>query len=547
MMNKKIIKSLLVCGILCNVACSSNEGKNVKDGTYQASAEGYNGEIQVSVTFESGNITNIEIDSENETDIISDAAIKNVTKYIKQEQSVNVDVQTGATVTSQGIIDAVKETIQEAHGDVNEWNEDATGKHSTKEVDKESDVVIVGGGISGIIATLRLQQLGVNCILVEKSDTLGGIMRYGGNYTQLYVESSEDTKELSSATLPSLITDNLQDTVTWQIEDLGIIFNETEDDDITLTEYAKENTNIGELLATEVEVSGAEILTETYALGLEKDDSTVTGITAMNKDGEIYHISADHIIIATGNNDSTFYSYNTGDMNTILTEEGYDVTSTYSDKQYNLALKVYDSTSVDTYYASRSVMDDGLVLVDSEGNRYVNECEERLELNNIVKEDSYLVMNASTYKKWMQKIQESSCLDEDAYEELEGIYVVDTLEELSDSTGISYKNLLETIEKYNECSMNEEIDAYGREDKGNIDPDEEIYCVKLSSVTLETNGGISVDDNLNIIDSQTNTSVENVYAIGSATNHTSTLEGEENTWAFVSGKVIADKIGALYE
>ncbi len=545
MMNKKIFKLLVVFGVLCNVGCSSKDDKNVKNGTFQGTGAGYNGDIQVSVTFESGSITDITIDSSNETAVISDAAIKNVPKYIIQEQSVNVDVQTGATVTSKGILSAVKEAIKEAHGDVSEWNKDTIGNHPTKEVEKECDVVIVGGGISGITATLRLQQLGVDCVLVEKSDTLGGIVRYGGNYTQLYVEPSEETYDLSSDIYPSVITDNLQDTVTWQIDDLGIQFNEVEEDGIVVNEYAKNNTNIGELLATEVEVSGAEILTSTYALDIEKDGSTITGIQAMNKDGEIYHISGDHIIIATGGNISSFYEYDVGDMDTILSDQGYEVTSIDSDTMNRISLQVDEDTYIDTYYADQSVMNDGLILVDSNGNRYVNEDSSRNELNQTVVEDSYLIMNTSTSKKWIKKIKESTYLELE--DELESIFVGETLQDISDSTGISYENLVNTINTYNECSENKTFDEYGREDKGIIDLEGEFYCVKLSSVPMEIKGCISIDENMNVIDSNTKTSESNVYVIGSAASIDAREEGVGNTWAFVSGKVVADQIGALYE
>lgn len=62
-----------------------------------------------------------------------------------------------------------------------------------------------------MVTTLRLQQLGYQCVLIEKSDRLGGIMKYGGNYSQLYVD-----EDATFTNTNDLIQDHLLDTVTWQ-------------------------------------------------------------------------------------------------------------------------------------------------------------------------------------------------------------------------------------------------------------------------------------------------------------------------------------------
>ncbi len=537
MMNQKFIKYVLIGGMLCNYACADSQNKNIKDGTYEGSATGYYRDIQVSVTFDNGNITEITVTPDSDTDIMTAAAVKTVTNNIKKEQSINVDVQTGATTTSNAIIDAVKETITQAHGDVNEWNEDTTGKHISKEIEKTSDVVIVGGGLSGMTTALRLQQLGVQCILVEKSDTLGGITRYGGNYTQLYEEVDVDAEEDSLS--------DFEKTIQWQKKDLGVVFSKDMlSETNNLTEYATENTNIGELLATEVEVSGAEILTQTCVYALVNNEA---GIIAMNENGEIYHINADYIVIASGSDNHTLYSYNTGDMNQIFEDAGYLVIEQEDTLQTKIALQVGENTYVDTYYSNQSVMDHGLILVDAEGNRIVNEESTRTNINDMITTPSYLIMNGSTYKKWIQKIKESSYLSEESFEELTDITSGTNLEELLSNVDASFDNLKETIETYNVCSENEQEDSFGRGDKGYLDTEDEIVCVKLSNATYDTNGGIVIDENLNVIEKDTNQSISNIFVVGSAANVSKSEEGSGNTWAFVSGKTVADQIGKVYE
>ncbi len=537
MMNHKITKYLLIGTMLCNYACTNSESKNIKDGTFVGSAIGFYGNMQVSVTFEGGNIVDMSVIADSTTDVLTTAAIKTVTNNIQKEQSINVDVQTGATTTSDAVIESVKDAIQQAHGDVNEWNEDATGKHLSKEIDKSADVVIIGGGLSGMTTALRLQQLGVQCILVEKSDSLGGITRYGGNYTQLYEEVDVDAEE-------DELTE-FEKTIQWQKKDLGIVFSkEFVFGTSNITEYATENGNVGELLATETEVSGAEILTETCAYALESDAS---GITAMNTNGEIYHIQSDYIVIASGSQNQTLYSYNTGDMNTLFEEAGYQVEKQDDTLETKIALQIDENTFVDTYYASKSVMNHGLILVDSEGNRIVNEESSRTNINDSITTSSYWIMNVSTYKKWLQKLKESSYLSDESFEELVDVTSGSNLKELLSNTEVSFEHLEETIDTYNTSVENELEDAFGRLDNGYLDVKNELVCVKLSNATYDTNGGIVIDENQNVIKKDINESISNIFVVGSAANVLKSEEGSGNTWAFVSGKIVADQIGAMYE
>jgi uncharacterized protein with FMN-binding domain len=100
-----------------------------KAGVYTAEAAGYGGFIKVSVTFSEEEITRITIVSHKET-ITANAndperdekeeniipkvqeALAEIPPRIVAAQSANVDVVSGATATSQGIIIAVKRCIK---------------------------------------------------------------------------------------------------------------------------------------------------------------------------------------------------------------------------------------------------------------------------------------------------------------------------------------------------------------------------------------------------------------------------------------------------
>ena len=85
----------------------------VPDGTYEGVGEGLFGPIKVAVTVESGKITEIKVLSHEESDGIADPAFKGVPKSIIETQNLDVDTVAGATFTSEGIIDAVKDALKE--------------------------------------------------------------------------------------------------------------------------------------------------------------------------------------------------------------------------------------------------------------------------------------------------------------------------------------------------------------------------------------------------------------------------------------------------
>lgn len=517
-------------------ACQNKSEKNIKDGTYTAEVEGYQSSLTVKVTFSNGSITSVEVVDSNETKTWADSALHYIPKYIHDEQSLNVDTITGATVTSNAIISAVEKTIKDAHGDVGEWKANEKVEHKQKEVEKNCDVVVAGGGLSGMVTTLRLQQLGYQCVLVEKSDRLGGIMKYGGNYSQLYVD-----EDATFTNTNDLIQDHLLDTVTWQKKDLGVQFSDeylssSQYDTGVLKEYAPENSNIGELLEKETEVSGAEVLLNTCVTGLKKDGENVNGVSAIDSDGKIYHIQSKYVVIASGSaiedSSEAVNPYNEGDLYTIFKNDGYQV-SRIEPMVSNLCVSLSDQY-IDTYYADQKMKEKEILLVDQDG-KWIDLAQSREDLSSALKGDSYLMMNASVYKKWKAAILESGTFDSEHIKQLEEdenecFSSAEDLQTLCNMNGISYEGVVDSIAQHN-MVMREEQSFDG-----------DVYCVKLCCGIVDVTGGICVDTSLHPVKTGSDTSLDSVYVIGSAADYLNTQEGISNTWAFVSGKWIADDI-----
>ena len=81
------------------------------DGTYDATVDGHNGPLSVQVIVEEGVITSVEVTEHEETEGLADPALENITANIVTRNGTDVDVVSGATVTSEAIISAVEKAL----------------------------------------------------------------------------------------------------------------------------------------------------------------------------------------------------------------------------------------------------------------------------------------------------------------------------------------------------------------------------------------------------------------------------------------------------
>ena len=84
------------------------------DGTYSATVDGQDGPMEVEVEIAEGKIANVTIVSNNETESVASGALSSLPETIVAENSVNVDIVSGATLTSNRILDAVTDCLNQA-------------------------------------------------------------------------------------------------------------------------------------------------------------------------------------------------------------------------------------------------------------------------------------------------------------------------------------------------------------------------------------------------------------------------------------------------
>ena len=592
--NTSIAFILGVSLIGCAPKKESATTHTVNDGNYTGIGTGYNGYVTVSASFRNGVLTNVIITDQQETKAVSDAALTKIPEYVISEQSLNVDVSTGATQTSKAVIEAIGNAITAANGNVDEWKTDCTGKNKEKTIQEDTDVTVVGGGAAGIATVLRLQEMGYTTSLIEKDSEIGGSLRYYANSGQIVAGSTklnlfdidpseplaEDiaaySNQTNNAALTQILEDNIGETVDWQSKILGITFDKKTGyiptDGLALNSvmlYDESSGEIDELLQKEVKVSGASVHTNAGIIGLRYDEEgKVIGVRAKKSNGDIIETTSKYVVLATGtaagnlnmipdrdhNSNYLGLTTNTGDALALAkdTEHPYQIEDGSVIYNY-LGYSVRDIT-LDTYLATKSILSKGVALVNNTGDRFIDETEPYNQISDAIHNQnnatSYLVMNEEVYQEWKKKLLSTATITKSEEKYLESMYGIvpfsgETLSEAAVSADLDAQKLLETISFHNL-----EIDASSTNTMGKIDPEKTTCIIPLNKYRYETTGGLKVDNHLNLLDGN-GLAQPNVFAVGSVAGN---VFGEKMpggaglAWAFVSGKYVADEIvNALQE
>ena len=109
-MNKPKVFIVLAVAVLMVISAGCKAG-TWKDGTVHGSGTGHNGPIKVQVDIKKGKISGVKAVEHEETPGIGDSAMEELSGKIIAAQSTKVDAVAGATVTSEGFLQAVDEAL----------------------------------------------------------------------------------------------------------------------------------------------------------------------------------------------------------------------------------------------------------------------------------------------------------------------------------------------------------------------------------------------------------------------------------------------------
>ena len=593
-----LVLAMVLCMAAYGAAPVQAENANLfTPGTYTGVGAGKNGDITVEVTFSAEKIERITVVSHSETPSLSDAAIANIPTQIVESQSLGVDAVSGATYTSNGIVDAVADAVKQAGGDVEALKnvQIAAGEHVEEEL--TTDVVVVGGGGAGMSAAVRLAELGQQVILFEKASFLGGAISVsGGNQvimgSQLQADNGVEDDSVESMVadfqanganknneeILTLFAENVGAATDWLVASCGIEF---EPGLHQLGEYSHNRelaytgggAGFAERMRKAVERSGATVYLSTKVESLLVEDGAVVGVKAVSTDGtKEYTVHAANVVLATGgygNNKDML----TDEMKSALyygpatsTGDGIRMAEAVNAQTANMEYgKRYpNGIEVDTGIAKSTIAGNivgwtmSAILVNADGNRVVNEkASNRTILEEELQQPGgmlYLLLDSETFEVWKTKLAPAGISEGDIekYLAANGTTPVfahgETLEEAAAAAGVNAENLAATVEKYNSFVEKGEDADFGRNAsyltmKIGAGP---YYLIEQKPRFATTMGGLVVNTNMQVLN-QEGSAISGLYAAGETCGQVmgdDSPSGANNAWAITSGKLAADAIAA---
>lgn len=601
---KKYLSLILVLAmVLCMAAygaapAQATQAGTYTPGTYTGVGAGKNGDITVEVTFSTEKIESIRIVSHTETPSLSDAAIEQIPAKIVESQSLGVDAVSGATYTSNGIVEAVADAVKQAGGDVEALKnvQIASGEHTEEEL--TTDVVVVGGGGAGMSAAVRLAELGQQVILFEKASFLGGAISVsGGNQvimgSQLQADNGVEDDSVESMVadfeangadknneeILTLFAENVGAATDWLVASCGIEFDAGlhqlgEYSHNRELAYTGGGAGFAERMRKAVERSGAAVYLSTKVESLLVEDGAVVGVKAVSTDGtKEYTVHAANVVLATGgygnNKDmltdemkSALYygpSTSTGDGIRMAEAVNAQTANMEYGKRYPNGIEVDTGIAKSTIAGNIVGWTMSAILVNADGNRVVNEkASNRTILEEELQQPGgilYLLLDSETFEVWKTKLAPAGISEGDIEKYLAANGTTtpvfahgETLEEAAAAAGVNAENLAATVEKYNSFVEKGEDADFGRNAsyltmKIGAGP---YYLIEQKPRFATTMGGLVVNTNMQVLN-QEGSAISGLYAAGETCGQVmgdDSPSGANNAWAITSGKLAADAIAA---
>lgn len=555
---KRFLSVLLSIMMVC--LCIPAMAATYTAGTYTAETNGNNGPVKVEVDFSDDAITAVRVTEHAETAGISDAPIERIPAEIVEKQSLSVDAISGATNTSKAILLAVEDCVKQAGGDPEALKGAADTAETVEHEDMSADVVVVGGGIAGLAASISAAESGANVILVEKQAVVGGsgLLTAAGFYgaeTDAVPAEVETIDEMYNHILDMIaeggslenvdverirhLCESSPEIVKW-LEGMGAEFTTTSFGIKDAKEHyhllADGSNGPGQvkILSAQAEKAGVNVMTETKCVALKQENGVMTGITVMQGDAT-FDINAKSVILACGgyarNQEmmmrlapQSLFSYtcsNAGATGEVL-QMAADLGAAWYNHQFMLTCGFTSDPNsalgMVCYppYASMPV-------VDQTGHRFMNE----FLLWTLNSEMVRNVENAPFYGIFDSKFLKGTAA-EFKYDSIEQAlaegspYVVkaDTLEELAAKMGITdTEAFLETIKTYNSVKGTSDPEpAFGvPNEQLSFVEEGPFYGILMVSLNAGTMGGIQTQTTGEVLDVHGNV-IPGLYACGEASN-----------------------------
>lgn len=575
-----MIMSLMAGGV------SFAEASGLQDGTYTGTSSGHNGDITVSVEVKDGKMSQVSVTEHNETNGIGNKAMDTIVELMNETGSSNVDAVSNATLSSTGLVRAVRKALEQAGADSAYFDGEEQVAIPTEDYEDsyEYDVVIVGAGGAGLTAAIEAANGGAKVAVLEKSPAVGGnTLVSGGGLnapgTQHQIDQGiEDSVELfcedtynsgdqeADYELVQVMAENALDAVNWLVDDIHVEFMPDR-----LQQFGGHSVpralipvgNHGDELINKLETAalnaGVDFFFNVKGEHLGMNDGRVDEVTASHGDQTITFKAAKGVIMATGgfasnvemrkqynsNYDERFKTtardVSSGDGITMAQEIGAALT----DMEF---IQVYPTcnpyTGIISYVANARM--DGGILVNQNGERFIDEMGRRDVISNAILDQE----GAYAYLIWGDEVESVGHMTEvhsvefEQWKQLGLLYQVDSIEEAAQSFDIDPEKLQATIDAYNESIADGTDEDFNRGGTLRTIAEGPFYIQKVVPSAHHTMGGIKINTESRVLD-ENGEVIPGLFAAGEVTGDihgTNRLGGNAITDCVVFGRIAGQNV-----
>lgn len=173
-MKKKIFLAVAVLASAV-IMFSTSQAKDTSV-TGKATANGFGGAdaITVTVTVDNGKIKDVKAEGPKETEGIGSVALQKLPAEMLAKNAINVDVMTGATISSTGILKAAEAALTAAGLNPEDFKIKAPAAKVAEDKTYDADIAIIGAGGAGMVAAITAADAGKKVVLIEKQAMVGG-------------------------------------------------------------------------------------------------------------------------------------------------------------------------------------------------------------------------------------------------------------------------------------------------------------------------------------------------------------------------------------
>lgn len=523
---------------------SETESGQVADGTYEGTADGYVGDITVKVTFENGEITNVESDHE-ETATIGGDAISSMSEEVVDNQSINVDTVSGATVSSDAFLVALTAALEATGASLDEYSSEVS-KETTEVEDIETDIVIIGAGGAGLTAAIEAAEHGADVVVLEQMPIIGGNTNKatgGMNASETSVQKEkgiEDSNEvfyndtlegghgLNDPELLSTMVENSAEALDWLNElDAGL-------DDVSFSGGASfsrihkplDGSAVGPLiiqtLVDRLEELEVPIMLNSKVTDIVEDNDQISGVEVTTTDGQEFTVTSKAVIIATGGFGS----------NTDLIAKYDEIKAQFNSTNHSGAdgsgITMGEDVGADTIHMDQiqthpttnpengdlyteGVRGDGGILVNKEGVRFTDE----LLTRDVVSE---AILNQTDSVAYLTVSQNIADLNKALQGYIDNGLATEgeTIEDLANELDMDPSVLEETIQTYNDGVASGNDTDQGRTSLSNSLDAGPFFAIPVTPGIHHTMGGLRINALSEVITADEEP-IPGLYAAGEVT------------------------------